>query len=231
MPDFAQTGLITTLHDLGTTNRDRLEQLLVEATVDYKIGLVLPVTASDMRAAPFAQIIQQLQGADLHRHDCRRLGSRPRPEGLRRDRSDCRSTGQPRPRYCGPMVPISPTVPTAERRGFSIVGSGQGPIGVDSLRLSAGRPTIEGHCPARLRYCELRSHNLGSTLPADGPPQSRFRVLQGLSTLGVPIACMAASSVCWSRRCCGRLMSIGWRRSFSDDTWRVFAIRFPASLP
>ncbi len=60
MTDFAQPGLITTLHDLGTTNRQRLEQLLEEVTVDYKLGLVLPVTAADMRAAPFQPIIEQL---------------------------------------------------------------------------------------------------------------------------------------------------------------------------
>jgi glucosyl-3-phosphoglycerate synthase len=64
MTDFAQPGLITTLHDLGTTNRERLEQLLGEVTVDYKLGLVLPVTAADMRAAPFKPIIEQLCDAE-----------------------------------------------------------------------------------------------------------------------------------------------------------------------
>lgn len=64
MPDFFQNGLITTLHDLGTTSRDRLEQMLVSATRDHKLGLVLPVTAADMRAAPFAQIIEELRGAE-----------------------------------------------------------------------------------------------------------------------------------------------------------------------
>ena len=63
MPDFHQNGIITTMHDLGTTDRDRLENLLAEATKDYKIGLVLPVTSSDMRAAPFQAIIRQLHGA------------------------------------------------------------------------------------------------------------------------------------------------------------------------
>ena len=63
MPDFAQSGLITTLHDLGTVNSDRLESMLHEATENYKIGLILPVTAADMRAAPFSRIVQELQGA------------------------------------------------------------------------------------------------------------------------------------------------------------------------
>ncbi len=64
MPDFHQNGIVTTMHDLGTTDRDSLERLLVDVTRNYKIGLVLPVTASDMRAAPFGEIIEQLKGAD-----------------------------------------------------------------------------------------------------------------------------------------------------------------------
>jgi glucosyl-3-phosphoglycerate synthase len=64
MSDFAQNGLITTLHDLGTVKLERLESLLNDATENFKIGLVLPVTAADMRAAPFGQIVEQLCGAD-----------------------------------------------------------------------------------------------------------------------------------------------------------------------
>ena len=63
MPDFHQNGLITTLHDLGAIGGDRLEAMLQEATQDYPLGLVLPVTASDMRAAPFDGIVKQLAGA------------------------------------------------------------------------------------------------------------------------------------------------------------------------
>jgi len=63
MPDFHQNGLITTLHDLGAIGGDRLEAMLQEATQDYPLGLVLPVTASDMRAAPFDGIVKQLVGA------------------------------------------------------------------------------------------------------------------------------------------------------------------------
>lgn len=64
MPDFFQNGRITTLHDLQTADRGQLEALLREVTSDHRIGLVLPVTAADMRAEPFAQIMEQLEGAD-----------------------------------------------------------------------------------------------------------------------------------------------------------------------
>ncbi|MEQ8849377.1 glycosyl transferase [Botrimarina sp.] len=67
MPDFAQRGPITTLHDFGTTDASRLEVLLREAVVQRPIGLVLPITAADMRAAPFGQMVAELARADyLH---------------------------------------------------------------------------------------------------------------------------------------------------------------------
>ncbi len=65
MPDFDQTGPITTIHDLGTVRASDLEQDLTHAAATYPIGLVLPITASDMRAEPFANIIQQLAGAEF----------------------------------------------------------------------------------------------------------------------------------------------------------------------
>ena len=65
MPDFAQHGPITTLHELGTVHPNEVEEQLVEATADYPIGLVLPVTASDMRAAPFGDIIGKLARANF----------------------------------------------------------------------------------------------------------------------------------------------------------------------
>ena len=62
MSDFIQSGVITTLHDLGTISRDHLESLLAQVTRRYKLGLVLPVTASDMRAEPFRRIVRELEG-------------------------------------------------------------------------------------------------------------------------------------------------------------------------
>lgn len=64
MPDFYQHDLVTTIHDLRTGQLDRLESMLREATKQTPIGLVLPVTASDMRADPFARIVDQLVDAD-----------------------------------------------------------------------------------------------------------------------------------------------------------------------
>ena len=60
MPDFSQHGPITTIHDLGTTQREELMALMRAASSKYRIGLLLPITAADMRAEPFSNIIKQL---------------------------------------------------------------------------------------------------------------------------------------------------------------------------
>lgn len=65
MPDFIQTGTITTLHDLGCATDVDVERLLLRATRNYHIGLVLPVTAADMQEEPFSQIIARLVGAEF----------------------------------------------------------------------------------------------------------------------------------------------------------------------
>ncbi len=63
MSDFIQNGPISTIHELGTVQPEQLERILEIATRRYPIGLLLPVTASDMRAEPFAQIVNRLASA------------------------------------------------------------------------------------------------------------------------------------------------------------------------
>ena len=60
MPDFSQYGPITTIHDLGTIQPGDLETRLNHAAKNYPIGLLLPITASDMRADAFQQIVNEL---------------------------------------------------------------------------------------------------------------------------------------------------------------------------
>lgn len=77
MPDFYQHGLITTIHDLHTAQLEQLEQRLRKDVRMNQIGLVLPVTASDMRADPFGEIIDHLRGADYVDTICVVLGVAP----------------------------------------------------------------------------------------------------------------------------------------------------------
>lgn len=62
MSDFIQHGPISTLHDFGTVDSQQLEQSLTDATREYSMGLVLPVTSDDMRAPAFARIMNELEG-------------------------------------------------------------------------------------------------------------------------------------------------------------------------
>lgn len=64
MPDFYQHDLITTIHDLQSAGLPQVEDLIRSSTQSSKIGLVLPVTASDMRAEPFERIVRELVDAD-----------------------------------------------------------------------------------------------------------------------------------------------------------------------
>jgi glucosyl-3-phosphoglycerate synthase len=67
MTDFIQSGLITTLHDLGAIPGERLDALLQKQTHDYPVGLILPVTAHDMGQPPFATIVEELAKVDYLR--------------------------------------------------------------------------------------------------------------------------------------------------------------------
>jgi glucosyl-3-phosphoglycerate synthase len=87
VPDFAQTGPITTLHDLGAIDLDAMEATLDAATTDHPLGLVLPVTAEDARAAPFARIVEQLQGAGYVEEIVVALGRAPDVDDYRHVRA------------------------------------------------------------------------------------------------------------------------------------------------
>lgn len=63
--DFSQNGIITTIHNLGTADERALWSLVGRSTRHYRIGLVLPITAADMRAEPFAHIIGELVHVDF----------------------------------------------------------------------------------------------------------------------------------------------------------------------
>ena len=80
MSDFAQPGVVTTLHDLRRLQADNLERLLVEATETEKLGLILPVTASDMRAEPFRRIVAELKGVSFVHRILVTLGAAPNRE-------------------------------------------------------------------------------------------------------------------------------------------------------
>lgn len=60
MADFYQTGVITTLHRLGGSHLDLLEEDLVEYAEARPITLVIPALASEMDGPAFPRIVQTL---------------------------------------------------------------------------------------------------------------------------------------------------------------------------
>ena len=80
MADFAQTSPVTTLHDLGTVDSDELEERLVAAAREYRMGLILPVTDSDMRSDPFLKIMEQLEVTEFIDTVCIVLNRAPNRE-------------------------------------------------------------------------------------------------------------------------------------------------------
>ena len=83
MADFYQHGLIATMHDLGTIQREQLERMLERYVVNCQVGLVLPVTAGDMRAEPFARIMAELAAVRYVPQIVVALGVAPAPEDYR----------------------------------------------------------------------------------------------------------------------------------------------------
>ncbi|MFV1965410.1 MAG: glycosyl transferase [Pirellulaceae bacterium] len=83
MPDFIQSGPITTLHDLGAVDTEAIEQILAADTQTHQVGLVLPVTASDMRADPFGRIVEELTQVDYIEQIVVTLGVAPNMEDYR----------------------------------------------------------------------------------------------------------------------------------------------------
>jgi glucosyl-3-phosphoglycerate synthase len=75
--------LITTLHDLGAVDVEQLEHMLTTDTKDHSVGLVLPVTAADMRAAPFGRIVEQLADVEYIDRIVITLGVAPDVEDYR----------------------------------------------------------------------------------------------------------------------------------------------------
>ena len=91
MADFYQHGPIATIHDLGTIQRDRLERMLDRFAVDCRVGLVLPVTADDMRAEPFVRIVDQLAAVRWIQRIVVTLGVAPSADDFRETLGKTRS--------------------------------------------------------------------------------------------------------------------------------------------
>ena len=62
MPDFHQSGVITTLHRLGAPGVERLERELLHYSRARPVALVLPCLFSELRGPALKGIIEALAG-------------------------------------------------------------------------------------------------------------------------------------------------------------------------
>ena len=60
MSDFHQSGVITSLHRLGSVDLSRLERELVDYSGDRPIALVLPSLFSEVRGPALKRIVGEL---------------------------------------------------------------------------------------------------------------------------------------------------------------------------
>lgn len=63
MGDFFQNGIITTLHDLGTDNLEKMESRLSNIFKRRDIALILPIIPRDLNSESFNNIIEELKQA------------------------------------------------------------------------------------------------------------------------------------------------------------------------
>lgn len=64
MVDFAQEGMITTIHDLKQRHLHEYEQELREFTKSKPVTLILPSLYSELEHPALTQIVEELKGAD-----------------------------------------------------------------------------------------------------------------------------------------------------------------------
>ncbi len=82
MADFYQHPRISTVHHFGTASEEYLDQALARSASKSGIGLILPVTADDMRADSFGQIVTQLARVGYVSHIVVALGVAPEQRDL-----------------------------------------------------------------------------------------------------------------------------------------------------
>jgi glucosyl-3-phosphoglycerate synthase len=80
MADFHQTGVITTLHRLGTPDRDRLEREILAWTDARPVALVLPCLYDELRGPALKRIVDQLKGVRYLRQIVVSVSGTERPE-------------------------------------------------------------------------------------------------------------------------------------------------------
>lgn len=95
MGDFFQNGVITTLHDLGTDNLDRMETRLSDILKRRDIALILPIIPRDLNSPTFNHIVAELAQVPYLSQVVLSLGQTDRFEDMVEARRRLRPLRQP----------------------------------------------------------------------------------------------------------------------------------------
>jgi glucosyl-3-phosphoglycerate synthase len=155
MADFFQNGLITTLHDLRSADPAWLEEMVVEAARTRPTALILPVTASDMRADPFRLIVDALSDVEFLQEIVVVLDCADRSD----DYSECLRRIAPLGRRANVLWTGSPHVAAVyaelEAGGIDLGSPGKGRSVWTAYGYLAADPTIEAYA---LHDCDIATY-------------------------------------------------------------------------
>ena len=176
MSDFYQTGIITTLHQLGKPSLERLESELFGFSKTRPVALVLPALYSEFEGPAMPGIVQELAKVKYLNEivlvldkasakDFQRVKEfmSPIPTEVRIVHNDGKR--------------VSEIYETFARHGFDVGERGKGRSVWLCLRLCARAQTLGRHCVARLRYCDLQPRAPCAPVLSGGESQSGLRLL------------------------------------------------------
>jgi glucosyl-3-phosphoglycerate synthase len=157
MADFFQNGLITTLHDLRAADSQHLERILLDASRHFRLGLILPVTASDMRAAPFGQIVRELsEGSEFLKEIVIVLNVAPDAEDFRDCLERVRCLGEKAHVVWGDSPRFQAIYQTLIDAGLNLNKPGKGRAVWTAYGYLLAEPKIKGYV---LHDCDIATYN------------------------------------------------------------------------
>ena len=179
MADFHQTGIITTLHRLGSPGLERLENELETHSRKRPVALVLPALYAEFEGQAMPKIVAELAKVRYLEPDRRRAGPGlgvPVPHGGGFSQAARRHGPHPAHREQAD----SGGAEHAEAQRGQPRGGRQGPGHLAGLRVCHRLRQGRHHRAARLRHTLLQPGTARAALLSGGAPGPGLRLLQGL---------------------------------------------------
>ena len=154
MSDFYQTGIITTLHQLGKPSLERLESELLRFSKIKPVALVLPALYSEFEGPAMPGIIQELTKVKYLNEIVLALDQASVQE-LQRVRELMAAIPTEVRIIHNNGKRITEVYETLARNELDVGPAWQGAVRMAGLRLCAGARPLRRDRAARLRHCHL----------------------------------------------------------------------------